>query len=94
MTEVSSGRSKHEESRRDRFRVVINGTPYDLEDETVTYEQLGDLAAPGHGPDVLFTVTYRNAHTSRGGNGTLVAGESVRVRNEGTSFDVRLTTRS
>ena len=76
------------------YTVVINGTPVQVRDEVITYEQLGDLAFPGHDPEAMFTVTYRNANTSHGGRGTLVAGESVRVRKEGTSFDVRLTTRS
>jgi hypothetical protein len=44
----------------------------------------------------MFTVTYRHADPSHGGNanGTLVAGESVRVKMKGTTFNVRLTTRS
>lgn len=76
------------------YEVVINGTMVVLHDETVSYEQLGELAYPGHDPQALFTVAYHNADRRRGGNGTLVAGESVRVKKKGTRFDVRLTTRS
>lgn len=74
--------------------VAINGTAFALDDDTVTYEELGQLAFPGHDPQALFTVTYRHADAPRGGNGTLVTGESVRVKKKGTSFNVRLTTRS
>ncbi len=74
--------------------VVISGTLYDLDDEVVTYETLGALAYPGHDPAAIFTVAFKNAIAPHGGSGTLVAGESVKVKKKGTSFDVRLTTRS
>jgi hypothetical protein len=78
------------------FEVVINGTEIALAHKTVTYEELGELAFPGHDPAAIFTVTYRHAAPSHGGNanGTLVAGESVEIKRKGTSFNVRLTTRS
>lgn len=78
------------------FEVVINGTETSVNHHTLTYEEIGQLAYPNHDPQALFTITYRNADTSRGGikNGVLVAGESVNVKKNGTSFDVRLTTRS
>lgn len=82
-------------SKKDKeFEVVINGTPVTLDHDTVTYGELGQLAYPGHDPQAMFTVTYKNAIAPHGGNGTLVAGESVRVKKKGTSFNVRLTTRS
>jgi hypothetical protein len=78
------------------FEVVINGTETPLDHDTVTYEELGELAFPGHDPAAMFTVTYRHAANSHGGkaDGTLVAGESVSVKKKGTTFSVRLTTRS
>lgn len=76
------------------YEVVINGTLYDLDDEVVTYQTLGALAYPGHDPAAIFTVAFKNAIAPHGGSGTLVAGESVKVKKKGTSFDVRLTTRS
>lgn len=76
------------------YAVVVNGTLCSLDDEVVTYEALGALAFPGHDPEAIFTVAYKNAIAPRGGSGTLVAGESVKVKKKGTSFDVRLTTRS
>ena len=78
------------------FEVAINGTEIVLNHKTVSYEELGELAFPGHDPAAMFTVTYRHAAASHGGNtsGTLVAGESVEVKKKGTMFNVRLTTRS
>jgi len=83
------GKKKNKE-----FEVVINGTEAALDHDTVTYEELGELAYPGHDPQALFTVTYRHSDARHGGNGTLVAGESVKVKKKGTTFNVRLTTRS
>lgn len=76
------------------YAVVINGTSFTLENDTVSYEELGQLAYPDHDPQAMFTVTYQHADTSHGGKGTLVAGESVKAKKKGTTFSVRLTTRS
>jgi Multiubiquitin len=84
----------HEQADKKEFEVAINGTAFTLDHDTVTYEELGQLAHPGHDPQAMFTVTYKNAIAPHGGNGTLVAGESVKVKKKGTSFNVRLTTRS
>lgn len=89
MSDTTSAQA-HEKT----YAVVINGTPHTLDDEVVSYEILGTLAFPGHDPAAIFTVAYKNAIAPHGGSGTLVAGESVKVKKKGTSFDVRLTTRS
>lgn len=93
MTEATQTQDK---KKNKEFEVVINGTETLLDQDTVTYEELGELAYPGHAPGALFTVTYRHADPSHCGNagGTLVAGESVKVKKKGTTFNVRLTTRS
>lgn len=92
MTEQPAQESHGKKEKE--FEVTINGTLYPLDHGTVTYGELGQLAYPGHDPEALFTVTYRHADTPHGGNGTLVAGESVTIKKKGTSFNVRLTTRS
>ena len=92
-----SAAAQEKDTKKDKeFMVAINGTETTLDHETITYEDLGELAYPGHDPAALFTVTYRHADPSHGGNarGTLVAGESVKVKKKGTTFNVRLTTRS
>jgi len=93
MTQAS-GRVTESEKKAKDYEVVINGTPVELDEDTVTYEQLCNLAFPGHDPQAMFSVAYRNAIAPQGGSGTLVADESVHVKKKGTTFDVRLTTRS
>lgn len=86
---------EQDDTEKDKvFEVTINGTLVILDHDTVTYDELGQLAYPGHDPQAMFTVTYRNAIGPHGGNGILVAGKSVQVKKKGTSFNVRLTTRS
>lgn len=86
---------QQDEHKKDKeVEVVINGTPVTLDHDTVTYDELGQLAYPGHAPEAMFTVTYKNAIAPHGGDGTLVAGESVKAKKKGTRFNVRLTTRS
>ncbi len=89
--------TQEQSKKKDKdFEVIINGTETLLDHDTVTYEELGEFAYPGHDPAAMFTVTYRHADPSHGGNadGTLVAGESVKVKKKGTTFNVRLSTRS
>ena len=91
---VATAQEKGDNKKDKEFEVAINGTLCSLDRDTVTYEELGQLAHPGHDPQAMFTVTYKNAIAPHGGKGTLVAGESVKVKKKGTSFNVRLTTRS
>ena len=86
--------SPDSEKKDKEYEIAINGTAFSLDHETVTYEELGQIAYPGHDPQAMFTVTYKNAIAPHGGSGTLVAGESVKVKKKGTSFNVRLSTRS
>lgn len=95
MTETQDhGQPEHARPKEKHYEVVINGTLFELNEDTVTFTRVTETAYPGHDPAVMFTVTYRNAIAAHGGNGMLVAGESVKVKKKGTSFDVRLTTRS
>jgi hypothetical protein len=76
------------------YEVVIDGTSKEVDHTTLTYDEVGELAYPGHPADVKFAITYRDATGPRGGNGILVEGESVKIKKKGTSFDVRLANRS
>jgi hypothetical protein len=77
-----------------KFTIVVNATPTVVHDPDVTYEQVVTLAFPKPAPDVTYSVAYRGADGPHGGTGVLVAGESVKVKKEGTIFDVDATTRS
>lgn len=76
------------------YEILINGTPFVVEDEVVTHEQLVALAFPDSAPGVEYSVVYRNAKGGHGGSGTLPARGTVRVKQKGTSFYVTPTTRS
>lgn len=77
------------------YEIVVNGTMAVVHDAPVSYEEVVLIAFPGTaGSDVIYSVTYRRADGPHGGEGILVAGESVRVRKDGTIFDVYPTTRS
>ena len=93
---MTVGTEEQGKKKDKEFEVVINGTETPLDHDTVTYEELGELAYPAHDPAAMFTVTYRHANPSHSGNadGILVAGESVKVKKKGTTFNVRLSTRS
>ncbi|MFJ9900688.1 multiubiquitin domain-containing protein [Streptomyces sp. NPDC091280] len=91
---TAPGYEQGHDKKGEGFEVVINGTPVTLDHDTVTYGELGQLAFPGHDPQAMFTVTYKNAIAPHGGDGILVAGETVKVKKKGTEFHVRLTTRS
>jgi hypothetical protein len=77
----------------DDFQMVINGTPVAIAGPTVTFSELGDLAEPGHALDAKFAIKYRNA-ASEPHSGVLLEGESIEIKNRGTSCDVRLANRA
>lgn len=92
MTEVE--RVAEDKRTKDKnYEIVINGSRFELEDETATYEQVVALGFPEGNPNVIYSVAYRKAKDGHGGSGTLVPGTSVTVK-KGTSFDVTPTTRS
>jgi hypothetical protein len=76
------------------YEIVINGSRFEVKDETVTYEQVVALGFSGADPNVIYSVAYRRAKGGHGGSGTLVPGTSVTVKKKGTTFDVTPTTRS
>jgi DNA-directed RNA polymerase subunit E'/Rpb7 len=91
MTTQASSRQMSKKPKE--YEVAINGVLVDLDHPTVSYEELGQLAYPGHDPQVKFTVTFKHA-ASEPNKGALVEGESINVKENGTTVDVRLTTRS
>ena len=77
------------------YAIAVNGTLTVVHDASVSYGQVVHIAFPvPPGPEVTYSVTYSDADGPHGGKGMLVAGESVKVKKEGTSFNVYPTTRS
>lgn len=94
MSESTAAASEAAEGKKDKdIRIIVNGEPKTVEDEQVSYEEVVKLAYPTPPfPDTMFTVTYRNAKKPK--EGTLVEGQSVEVKKNGTIFNVKATDRS
>jgi len=76
------------------FEIIVNSRPRTVNNRTVTFEQIVQLAFPGqHEPNVVFSVTYRHA-ASTPHAGELGAGGSVDVKKKGTVFNVTRTVQS
>lgn len=86
--------ASHPEGRPDpKFNIVVNGRHKVVDDSTVTFDEVVELAFPGsHDPNVAFSVTYNHA-ASTPPAGELGKGGSVEVRN-GTQFNVTRTVQS
>jgi len=72
------------------YAIVVNGTQEVWTDETISYQQVVQLAFPGSPADVLYTVSYASPH---GQDGMLAPGQKTHVK-EGMSFNVVKTNRS
>jgi len=73
--------------------IVVNGSPYDVPDDTVNHAEVIALAYPEPpAPETRFTVTFYNAHKPK--EGTLTAGRTVEVKRKGTVFNVKATIKS
>lgn len=73
--------------------IIVNGRPKEVAKERLTFEEIVELAFPGglQNPNTAFTVTYAKGEDKK--QGTLVAGESVKVK-EGMIFNVSATDKS
>ena len=80
---------KHEKS----VTIVVNGRSKVVLKEELTFEEVVALAEGlPSGPNVIYTVVYRKGEDKKP-QGTLVAGESVKVKN-GMVFNVTATDKS
>lgn len=76
------------------FDIIVNSRLRTVDERTVTFEQIVQLAFPGqHPPNVVFSMTYRHA-ASAPHAGELGAGGSVDVKKKGTVFNVTRTVQS
>jgi Multiubiquitin len=77
------------------FNLIVNGQPKKWEMETISFDQVVNLAfngSPPTGPNVMFTVAYSRG-PKENPEGTLSEGQSVYVKS-GMVFDVTPTNKS
>lgn len=76
------------------YDIIVNAEEKVVEDANVTFDQIVELAFPGHpnDPNVLYSITFEHAKDPK--QGTLAPGGTVEVKNHGTIFDVTQTNRS
>ena len=93
-TEAQSAHRGEASSHQEDVTVVVNGRPRQVEHTVLTFDEVIRLAfdpVPS-GPNVLLTVSYRNAADEK--KGTLIEGQSVEVKQHGTVFNVTATDKS
>ena len=92
MSQSHASESDQKSDDRD-YAIVVNGELFTVEEETVSYDQVIQLAYPTPPfAEPVYTVTFRKAHKPH--EGTLVAGQTVEVKKKGTAFNVIVTDRS
>ena len=77
------------------FEIFVNGTEHPVTTEVLTFNEIVDIAFPGHpaDPNLIFSVTFEHAE-SKPHAGTLAQGGKVTVKKHGTVFDATQTGRS
>ncbi|MCT8088716.1 multiubiquitin domain-containing protein [Acinetobacter sp. C_4_1] len=87
-----SQHSENGKGNQDQFvNIIVNARPKKVYDERISYEEVVELAFSDQvDPNIVYTVAYAGPQTV---DGTLVAGQSVAIRN-GMKFDVNKTNRS
>lgn len=91
MSEINTG--TEDAVRHKEITIIINAEQKTVPSREVSYTEVVTLAYPTPpSPDTTFTVTYRNAVEPK--EGSLVNGQSVKVKEEGTIFNVRATGKS
>ncbi len=93
MIEIQQQGSSGIETER-AFNIIVNTRPKEVSQEVLTFDDVVRLAYPtlDQGNNPIFTVSFKNAD-QRPPEGTLVAGESVKIKN-GTIFNVKRTCQS
>lgn len=85
----------NEKGRDEMFNIIVNGRLKIVATEELSFEQIVKLAFPNPplGQSTIYTVTFKNADQKRS-EGTLTPGQTVKVREEGTVFNVTETSQS
>ena len=85
---------RKQQTEKATFHIVVNTRAKDVQQQVLSFDDITRLAFPN--PDgisnPIFTVSFKNAD-QQPSEGTLVAGESVKIKN-GTIFNVTRTAQS
>ena len=75
--------------------VVINGTPHEISQRELTFEQVIELAfgAPEPGVEYDFSISYERGHGNKPAGTMAAGGEPVKVK-DGMRFNAKRTIRS
>ena len=73
--------------------IYVNTRPHEVEKDEISFDEVVKLAYPSAPPggNVAYSIMYERGHGGK--EGTLVAGQSVKVK-DGMRFDVAATDRS
>jgi hypothetical protein len=93
MSETSV--TEQQDAAKATASIIVNGQKKSVPSRIVSFDEVVKLAFPeaAPNPDITYTVTYRNADEPKH-DGSLVEGETVKVKEEGTVFSVTRTTKS
>ena len=92
MTDVAATESSGGTNRTE-YAIVINGELAIVPHQIVSYTEVVAIAYPvPPSPDTVFTVSFEHGKEPR--EGMLVAGQTVEVKVEGTTFDVVIAGKS
>ena len=74
--------------------IIVNGTPYPVPGDDVSFDQVVDIAYPdgGRGPLITYTVNFYNG-AGRPPEDKLIEGQEAKIK-DGTVFNVTRTDRS
>ncbi|HEV7566384.1 MAG TPA: multiubiquitin domain-containing protein [Microbacteriaceae bacterium] len=84
-----SGEENETAAHRKEFKIVVDTVEHAVDDATVTWKQVVEIAYPGQSedPQYVFKVQYEDAK-SKPHAGTLVKGGNVEAERSGTTFSV------
>jgi len=90
---TSEEKMQTDKAAKKTYTVIVNARERTVDTDELTFDQVVHLAfdEPPTGENVQITVLYRRGHGNK--EGTLVAGQSVKVKN-GMVFDVTATNKS
>jgi hypothetical protein len=87
---VAQHESEATSATKEKFNLIVNGTPEKWTKDTISFEEVVRLGFPSDpNPNTIYTVTYKHGNQEGG----LVQGQSVEVRS-GMKFYVTPTGQS